>query len=217
MPFVRANRSHRQLMERALAKPAADYEAAVLRREAMFGRAGADEQREALDRAAELATTALAVLRRDHGQRPVEDYLEPLGVKLIEVTEKDPFAYPYFGIYDQKRRTIELNTKLVKAVEGYLTELGLPHLVDDGQVRRLAVAHEIMHRLEPAPVRYGWRQRHLARRDEAVGEVAAVQFSQALADLPHSPCVYEVAAGLAGGNPRPLEVYDLTPPAGMSG
>lgn len=207
------DRSHRPLMERALAKPAAEYEAAVLRRVAPFRAAAPAEVAEALGRAHQLAESALAELIATHGRRSVDEYADALGLKLVDVVEKRPFAYPYFAIYDQKHRTVEINTKLISAVVDFLTGLGLPHLVSDDQVRRLALAHEFMHRLEPAPQRRGWRRRGEEQRQEAVGEVAAVLFSQQLLELPHSPCVYEVAVGLAGDNPRPLEVYGLALPA----
>lgn len=207
------------VLDQALARPESAYLTSILRRFHACREAPADEVRRLLARATWASDKAMTQLRDQFGVLPVDEYLPALGLRSEEVVEADPYRYPYFSVFDEGEDCVEVNVGLIDEVTAYLDGLGRHELVDGDLVLRTALAHEIMHKLdqsdrpqEPITLPALWREFRRAPVREAVGEVAAVWFSQKLMGLTYSPCIYEVAVGLMRDDDRPLKAYGLIEP-----
>lgn len=150
-------------------------------------------------------------------QEQPTDYAAALELRVVEVGSTG-LQLPYFSMYDERQRVIEVNMTLIRRLERYLKRVGHAELVPGGRLRQVAVAHELYHELEartqrqPVSLAQRWRQREETAREEAVGEAAAVWFSQAMLGLSYSPSVYFAAAEQMGSEGLPVGGEDVKIP-----
>lgn len=141
-------------------------------------------------------------------QEQPTDYAAALGLRVVDVGSTG-LQLPYFSMYDERQRVIEVNQTLIRRLERYLARVGHPELAPKDRLRQVAVAHEVYHDLAarlprpPASLAQRWRQREETARQEAVDEAAAVWFSQAMLALSYSPSVYFAAAEQMGSEGLP--------------
>ena len=171
---------------------------------------------ELADQAQAGVAQAEAYLTDTYGRREQPtDYATALELRVVPVGSNGPLQLPYFSMYDERQQVIEVNMTLIRRLERYLVRVGRAELVPDDRLRQVAVAHELYHdveqRLRPQPTSLAqrWRQRAQTARLDAVGEVAAVWFSQVLLGLEYSPTIYFDAAARMGagadGAIRPVD------------
>jgi len=209
--------SDTELLSRAVALDAKTWQLYTLRRAPGCSSSTASMAAEQIDAAQVQARAALSHIVSSEAS----DELRRLGIGVLRVDEKDPLAYPYFAIFDERSKQVEVNGRLIFRLARYLRQLdwqdetGALASWSGGSVSEvestilsIALWHEVFHVIEAAgvletrsgPLR-GLRARAQERRlREARAEVAAVEVSRVCSGVEFSPVVLELAIALMVGD-----------------
>ena len=151
---------------------------------------------------------------------PAAHQLSALGVSVRRVAEDNPLGYPYFAIYDERSREVEVNGNLIFELARFLAKAPFPSearvLAEwcarpvpelEAAIREVALWHEVYQVLDtggklpphPEPPKGFFAKGRARRLQEGRAEVAAVEVSRVSSGLPFAPVVLEFAiAALAG-------------------
>ena len=211
-----ATPSDGELLAQAAARDSQEWQLYTLRRAPGCASVPADEAAEQIAAAGLRAKAALELV----SPGPAAHQLSALGVQARRVVEENPLGYPYFAIYDERSREVEVNGNLIFELARFLAKVSFPQdarvLADwcarpvpevEAAIREVALWHEVYHVLDtdgklpphPAPPKGFFAKGRARRLQEGRAEVAAVELSRVCTGVPFAPVVLEFAiAALAG-------------------
>lgn len=177
-----------------------DYYLSLLNTELVASKLPLEKKLEVISKTLQVTEDFKKELIKKYGKKLPTVYADLLNVSVNYISEPDSYTYNYIGQFSERNKAISINMYVYNQILDYCKDTGLDKLVDVNLLPQVVTAHELFHFLQLSHPNTYLDEKNFETKIfglfkvktklVVLEEIAAVNFSKIMTDLPYNPLVF---------------------------